>query len=187
MSHDVGHPPPKPWRKRTANESGIVDMGETSNIKTLQVLDVQSAARLIETIMKRGSTMPNVAGEVVYERVRQIIARTISDPNYAVFVTTVDRVPCLYTGGYITQEMHNYDLIGNLSLIIAPLNCYGKQKIRSTLRDALNVFTCWAFSKGAKRVILGHDSMIDHSDIIGKLMNRWGYTRIGEIYMMEAA
>ncbi len=162
-------------------------MGEVSNVKTQRILDVATAARLIDTIMTRGPTIPNIAGEIVYSRVRQMIARTISDPNYAAFVTTVDRVPCLYTGGHITQEMHNYDNVGHLTLIIAPLNCYGKQKIRSTLRDALNVFTCWVFSKGAKRVMLGHDSMMDHSDVIGKLMNRWGYTRVGEIYMMEVA
>ncbi len=187
MSHDVGHPPPKPWRLRSCDDNGWIDMGEMSNVKTLQVLDVRTAAHLIRTIMTRGPTVPNVAGKIIYERIRQMTARAISDPNYAVFVTTVDRVPCLYTGGYISQEIHNYDTIGNLTLIIAPLNCYGKQKIRSTLRDALDVFTCWVFSRGAKRVVLGHDSMMDHSDVIGKLMNRWGYTRVGEIYMMEVA
>ncbi len=187
MSHDTGHPPHKQRRMLTVDESGFVDMGAKSNVNTRRIEDVASAARLIETVMTRAPTIPNVVGEVVYERVRQVTARAISDPNYAMFVTTVDRVPCLYTGGFISQELHNYNKIGNLTLIIAPLNCHGKQRIRSTLHDALNVFTCWAFAKGVKRVILGHDSMMNHSDVIGKLMSRWGYTRVGEVYMMEVA
>ncbi len=181
MSHQ-GHPPPKQWRRMDG-----VKLMQPFNIRTERIHDIRRAAHLISVIMERRDELPGMHGDIIYERVRETTACALNDPAYAMFVTTVDRVPCLYTCAYLSQGFYNYDIHGVLEVIIAPKNCYGKQRIRLTMRDAINVFTCWAFANKAKYVTLGHNSMVAHSDMIGKLIQRWGYTRVGELYMMRAA
>jgi len=155
-------------------------MGTASTVKVVRVKDANLGAHFMDTAMSR-------APDAVYERVREMVGRCIIHPDYALFLALVGGRPSLYLAGYIAIELHNYDKVGSLEIILSPRDAYGKGKIRQTMRASFSEFTRWSFDNGAKRVILGHNSMVKHADVIGKLLHRWGYTRIGELYAMEAA
>lgn len=161
-------------------------MGAMSKLHIKHATDARSGAMLMETIMTRADDIPRIHGPPDYQRVRTMTARVISDPQYALFVASVDDDPILFIAGYVCEELHNYNLYGCVDFVLAPNKVNTGHVMEKALHDSFDKFARWAFDKGAKRITAGHTSMSTGAKTLGKLLPRWGYTSIGEVFVLEA-
>lgn len=157
-----------------------------SELHIEHVTDAHSGALLMQTVMARANEFPCVYGEVDYDRVRTLTSRVISDPQYALFMASVDGEPILFLAGYLCEEMHNHNLYGCIDLVLSPDRNKTSSFMMAAMRNSFDKFARWAFDKGAKRVTAGHSSMSASARKMGKLLPRWGYTSVGELFVLEA-
>ncbi len=155
-------------------------------LRTEHAKDARNGALLIEAIMTRVDDLPGVFGKPDYKRVRGVTARVISDPQYALFVSYEDDEPILFVAGYLTQELHNFNRYGCIDVVLAADSSKSSQFMAAAIRNSFDQFAQWAFKEGAKRITVGHTSMSADAKTIGKLLKRWGYTSVGELFVLEA-
>ncbi len=149
--------------------------------------DARNGALLIETVMSRADEFPCVYGKADRDRVRTMVARVISDPQYALFVAYVNDKPILFIAGYLCKELYNHNLYGCIDLILSPDKAESSPFMLKALHDSFDDFARWAFDKGAKRITAGHTNMSATGETIEKLLLRWGYVHAGRLFVLEAA
>jgi len=157
--------------------TGDVEMPQTS---VELMTSSRDAAHCVNAVMSR--EIPEYTDGVEEACIRRYAALALTHESYRVFVGKVDQNPALFLGGMLAEQIYNTQKRCVLLMLVTPKpNLYARHFL-PLLSECFDALEAWAEKSNAPHIVAGHDSGIENSEALGKLLVRRGYTTMGELF-----